>query len=61
MLQLLDVILPRIPDTTRSIPKKVLPDTGVVGQFSDNMLLTVLVVLCGLFLCFLFARRYRNH
>lgn len=57
MLQLLDVILPRIPDTTDIAP---LPD-GVVGQFSDNMLLTVLVVLCGLFLCFLFARRYRNH
>jgi hypothetical protein len=88
MLQLLD-ILRRIPDTTRVIPKKVLPDSipqdtakavstvdvsgdmqqaadisplpdGIVEQFSNNMLLTILVVLCALFLCFLFARRYRN-
>jgi hypothetical protein len=88
MLQLLD-ILRRIPDTTRVIPKKVLPDSipqdtakavstvdvsgdmqqaadisplpdGIVEQFSYNMLLTILVVLCALFLCFLFARRYRN-
>lgn len=88
MLQLLD-ILRRIPDTTRVIPKKVLPDSipqdtakavstvdvsgdmqqaadisplpdGIVEQFSNNMLLTILFVLCALFLCFLFARRYRN-
>ena len=88
MLQLLD-ILRRILDTTRVIPKKVLPDSipqdtakavstvdvsgdmqqaadisplpdGIVEQFSNNMLLTILVVLCALFLCFLFARRYRN-
>ena len=88
MLQLLD-ILRRIPDTTRVIPKKVLPDSipqdtakavstvdvsgdmqqaadisplpdGIVEQFSNNMLLTILVVLCALFLCFLFARRYRS-
>jgi hypothetical protein len=88
MLQLLD-ILRRIPDTTRVIPKKVLPDSipqdtakavstvdvsgdmqqaadisplpdGIVEQFSNNMLLTILVVLCALFLYFLFARRYRN-
>ena len=36
-----------------------LPD-GIVEQFSNNMLLTILVVLCALFLCFLFARRYRS-
>ena len=89
MLQLLDVIIRRIPDTTRVIPKKVVPDSipqdttkvvssvdvsgnmqqsadisplpdGIVEQFSNNMLLTVLVVLCALFLCFLFAKRYRS-
>ena len=36
-----------------------LPD-GIVEQFSNNMLLTVLVVLCALFLCFVFAKRYRS-
>ena len=88
MLQLLDLVR-RIPDTTRVLPKKVLPDTipqdtvktissadvpgnmqqaadisplpdGVVEQFSNNMLLTVLVVLCALFLCYIFAKRYRS-
>ena len=88
MLQLLDLVR-RIPDTTRVLPKKVLPDTipqdtvktissadvpgnmqqaadisplpdGVVEQFSNNMLLTVLVVLCALFLCFFFVQRYRK-
>ncbi|MBO4841588.1 MAG: hypothetical protein J5524_10895 [Bacteroidaceae bacterium] len=88
MLQLLD-ILRRIPDTTRVIPKKVLPDSipqdtakavstvdvsgdmqqaadisplpdGIVEQIGSNMPLTFLVVLLGLFLCFLFVKRYRS-
>ena len=88
MLQLLDLVR-RIPDTTRVLPKKVLPDTipqdtvktissadvsgnmqqaadisplpdGIVEQIGSNMPLTFLVVLLGLFLCFLFAKRYRS-